>query len=158
MQTHEQQERHTVIEKITIEAAADTVWERLRNFNALQDWHPAVAASPADRNNTVGSVRTLALQGGGEIVETLLAHSDAERSYSYSAKDGGALPVTSYVSKLQVSAEGPSRAVVEWRGDFYAVTPDIEPPAEHNDEATVKIITGVYQAGLINLKKQLEPR
>lgn len=153
MQTSEQQERHTVIEKITIAASPDAVWERMRNFNALSEWHPAVATGPADRGNNAGSVRRLGLHGGGEIIETLLAHSDAERSYSYRAQDGGALPVGGYVSSLHVRPEGAGRTVVGWRGDFRAITA----PGRDAD-AVVKIVSGVYQAGLAQLKKLAEAR
>ena len=43
------------------------MWDKVKNFDALQQWHPAVAASPATQGNSVGSVRTIALKGGGEI-------------------------------------------------------------------------------------------
>lgn len=151
MHTPGQQERHTVIEKISIGASPDAVWERMRNFNALSEWHPAVASGPADRGNNVGSVRRLSLHGGGEIIETLLGHSDAERSYSYRAQDGGALPVGGYVSSLHVRPEGTGRSVVEWRGDFRAIT-----APGRDDAEVVKTISGVYQAGLAQLKQLAE--
>jgi hypothetical protein len=153
MQTRDSQQRHTVVEKMAIAASPDAVWERMRNFNALSDWHPAVASGPADRGNNVGSVRRLGLHGGGEIVETLLAHSDAERGYSYRAQDGGALPVAGYVSSLHVRPDGAGRSLVEWRGDFHAVTAPGRDAAE-----VVKAIAGVYQAGLAQLKQLAEGR
>jgi hypothetical protein len=147
--------RQKVVEKVTINAPADVVWAKLKNFDALKDWHPAVAASPADRGNAVGSVRTLALKGGGEIVEALESHSDEQRRFSYRAKDGGALPVSNYSATIQVSGEGGS-CVVEWRGAFYRGHPGNEPPPDKNDEAAVKAVTGVYRSGLANLKKLVE--
>jgi len=39
--------RQKVVEKITIDAPAAAVWGRIRNFDALKDWHPAIAESPA---------------------------------------------------------------------------------------------------------------
>src|SRR5689334_19982641 len=41
--------RQKVSEKVTIEAPADAVWAKVKNFNALKDWHPAVAESPSDK-------------------------------------------------------------------------------------------------------------
>ena len=47
--------RQKVTETVTIAAPADVVWARIKNFDALKDWHPAVAESPADKGNEVGS-------------------------------------------------------------------------------------------------------
>ena len=147
--------RQKVVEKITIDASADAVWAKIKNFDALKDWHPAVAASPADKGNSEGSVRNIALKGGGALVETLESHSDAQKKYSYRAANGGALPVTNYTSTIQVTGDG-AKASVEWRGAFYRAFPNNDPPPELNDEAAVKAITGVYQGGLANLKKLVE--
>lgn len=149
--------RQKVTEKVTINAPADVVWARIRNFDALKDWHPAVAESPASNGNSEGSVRQLKLRGGGALTETLEAYDDAKKRYSYRAKDGGALPVTNYTSTISVTAEG-SGCVVEWRGAFYRGYPNNDPPPDQNDEAAIKAVTGVYQAGLANLKKLVEGR
>lgn len=147
--------RQKVTEKITINAPAAAVWARMGNFDALKDWHPAVAESPADKGNAEGSVRTVKLKGGGEIVETLQAHDAAGMKYTYRAKAGGALPVTNYSSTIQVTAEG-NTSVVEWRGAFYRGFPNNDPPPDQNDEAALKAVTTVYQTGLANLKTLLE--
>jgi carbon monoxide dehydrogenase subunit G len=147
--------RQKVTEKITIDAPPAAVWARIKNFDALKDWHPAVAESPATQGNTPGSVRALKLKGGGELTETLESHDDAKMRYSYRAKDGGALPVTNYTSTIVVSGEG-NTSTVEWRGAFYRGYPQNDPPPDRNDEAAVKAVTGVYQGGLANLKKLAE--
>ena len=149
--------RQKVTEKIAIEAPPDAVWAAIKNFTGLKDWHPAVAESPADKGNTVGSVRTLKLKGGGTLVETLESYDDAQKKYSYRAKDGGALPVTNYTATLSVVADG-GKSVVEWRGAFYRGYPNNNPPPEQNDEAALKAVTGVYQSGLGNLKKLIESK
>lgn len=143
--------RQKVTETVTIDAPAEKVWGIVRNFDALKDWHPAVAESPADKGNAEGSVRQLKLKNGGALTETLEAYDDAKMRYSYRAKDGGALPVTNYTSTITVKAEG-AKSVVEWRGAFYRGYPNNDPPPDQNDEAAVKAITGVYQSGLANLK------
>ncbi|MBX3605251.1 MAG: SRPBCC family protein [Piscinibacter sp.] len=149
--------RQKVTEQVTIDAPAANVWGRIRNFDALKDWHPAVAQSPADKGNEVGSVRQLELKGGGALTETLEAYDDARMRYSYRAKNGGALPVTNYTSTISVKADG-NRSIVEWRGAFYRGYPNNDPPPDQNDEAAVAAITGVYQAGLANLKKIVEAK
>jgi carbon monoxide dehydrogenase subunit G len=149
--------RQKASEKITIEAPADAVWARLKNFDALKDWHPAVASSPADKGNAVGSVRTVTLKDGGTLLETLEGYDDAQKKYSYRAKDGGALPVTNYTSTVQVVADG-AKSVVEWRGAFYRGYPNNDPPPAQNDEAALKAVTGVYRSGLAHLKQTMEAR
>jgi uncharacterized protein YndB with AHSA1/START domain len=148
--------RQKVTEKITIDAPAEAVWARIKNFDALKDWHPAVAESPASAGNTEGSVRSLKLKGGGALEETLESFDEAKLKFSYRAKDGGALPVTNYTSTLQVTSTGPMQSTVEWRGAFYRAYPNNDPPPGQNDEAALQAITGVYQSGLANLKKLAE--
>ncbi|HSI57008.1 MAG TPA: SRPBCC family protein [Ideonella sp.] len=149
--------RQKVVETIKINAPADAVWARIKNFDALKDWHPAVAESPADKGNAEGSVRLVKLKGGGDLVETLESYSEPLKKYSYRLKDGSALPVTNYTSTLAVTADG-DKAVVEWRGAFYRGFPNNDPPPDRNDEAAVKAITGVYTSGLANLKKLAETK
>lgn len=149
--------RQKVVETISINAPADAVWARIKNFDSLKDWHPAAAESAADKGNTEGSVRLVKLKGGGELVETLENYNDAARKYSYRLKDGSPLPVSNYTSTITVVADG-DKSTVEWRGAFYRGYPNNDPPPEQNDEAAVKAITGVYQAGLANLKKLSESK
>ena len=149
--------RQKAAEKITINAPVEVVWARIKNFDSLKDWHPAVAESPADKGNAEGSVRSLKLKGGGTLTETLESFDDAQKKYSYRAKDGGALPVTNYTSTIKVTADG-KVSVVEWRGAFYRGFPNNDPPPDQNDEAAVKAVTGVYKSGLENLKKLVEAR
>jgi carbon monoxide dehydrogenase subunit G len=149
--------RQKVVEKITIDAPADAVWAQVKDFDALAKWHPAVAESPADKGNTEGSVRTVKIKGGGSLVESLERYNADGKSYTYRAKDGGALPVTNYTSTITVSGDG-AKSTVEWRGAFYRGFPNNDPPPDQNDEAAVKAVTGVYQAGLANLKSLIEKK
>lgn len=148
--------RQKVTESVTIKAGPDAVWNKVKDFGGLQTWHPAVASSTVSDGSKVGSVRTLKLKDGGEIVETLESYDEAAKKFSYRAKDGGALPVSNYSSTLSVKAGDGGTAVVEWRGAFYRAYPNNDPPPDKNDEAAVKAITGVYQSGLANLKKVME--
>ncbi len=148
--------RQKVTETITIKASPDAVWNKVKDFAGLQNWHPAVASSMVTDASKIGSVRTLKLKDGGEIVETLESYDESARKFSYRAKDGGALPVSNYSSTLTVKAGDGGTAVVEWRGAFYRAYPNNDPPPDKNDEAAVKAITGVYQGGLANLKKIME--
>ena len=151
--------RQKVTETVSIQAAPDAVWAQVKDFAALQAWHPAVQSSPASNGNQVDSVRTLTLKGGGEVVEVLEAYSEAERRYSYRMKSPGPIPVTNYTSTLSVKAgDAAGLTLVEWRGAFYRGYPNNDPPPDKNDEAAVKAVTGVYQSGLANLKKLVEAK
>jgi carbon monoxide dehydrogenase subunit G len=149
--------RQKVVETVTIKASPDAVWNKVKDFGAMATWHPAVASCTATDGNNVGSVRTLKLKDGGEVVETLESYGDADRKFSYRAKDGGALPVSNYTSTFSVKPGEGGTTVVEWRGAFYRAYPNNDPPPDKNDEAAVSAITGVYQSGLANLKKIMEP-
>ena len=149
--------RQKAFETITIKASPDAVWAKVRDFAQLQGWHPAVESSTATNGSEVGSVRTLKIKGGGEILETLEGWDDAQMKYNYRAKDGGALPVTNYTSTLRVTGDG-GTCQVEWRGAFYRGFPNNDPPPDQNDEAAVRAVTSVYQSGLAQLKKLVEAK
>ena len=149
--------RQKVTETIAIAASPDAVWNRIKDFDALQSWHPAVESSTATAANQVGSVRTLQLKGGGTIVEELTRYSGEEKKLAYRMTDPGPLPVTNYSSTLSVSAaDGGSQ--VEWRGAFYRGDPNGNPAPEKNDEAAIAAVTGVYKAGLDRLKALVEAK
>ena len=149
--------RQKVVEKVVIDAPPSVVWARMGNFDALKNWHPAVADSPADKGNAEGSVRQVTLKSGGALTETVESYDGAKMKYSYRAKDGGALPVSNYTSTITVSAQGKG-SVVEWRGAFYRAYQNNDPPPDQNDEAALKAITAVYKSGLANLKQVVEAK
>jgi Polyketide cyclase / dehydrase and lipid transport len=151
--------RQKVVETMTLNAAPDAVWAKLKDFGALHTWHPAVQATAASDGNNIGSRRTLTLKGGGTVIEELETHSEADKSFSYRMKDAGPIPVTNYSSKLTVKAgDAAGTTLVEWRGAFYRGYPNNDPPPDKNDEAAVAAVTGIYKAGLSNLKSVMEKR
>ncbi len=148
--------RQKVIEAINIKASPDAVWAKLKDFNGMTAWHPAVVKSAATDGNNVGSERTLTLKDGGKVVETLEAYSDTDKKFSYRAHEHGALPVSNYTSTISVKAGDGGLTLVEWRGAFYRAYPNNDPPPGQDDETAVKAITDVYKTGLANLKNTLE--
>jgi hypothetical protein len=101
----------------------------------------------------------LTLTGGATVDEELYKFDAAAMSYSYRITnvDVKVLPVTNYSSTLTVtpSADGKG-STLEWAGAFYRGFPNNEPPPELSDEAAVKAVKGLYQAGLEALKKKIE--
>jgi len=147
--------RQKVIETIAIDAPADAVWQRLQHFNDMS-WHPAVERVSATDGDTVGSIRTITLKGGGTIIESLEKYDAAARQYAYRMKDPGPVPVNNYTSTIHVTATGDRTSQVEWRGAFYRAFLNNDPPADQNDEAAVKAVTGIYKSGLDALKHAVE--
>ena len=122
--------------------SAKTVWAVIGNFNALPDWHPAVAKSELKKEDG-STVRKLSLVGGGSIEEKLEQIDDKERRYTYTILSGP-LPVSNYVATLKVR-EGGKGCEVEWSSEFEAKG------APESD--AVAAISGIYEAGFENLKK-----
>jgi uncharacterized protein YndB with AHSA1/START domain len=148
--------RQKVMESITINADPAKVWALVGDFNSLPKWHPSIEKSVDTDGNNVGSMRTLTVKGGGEVVEALEDYSAPDMTLRYRMKSG-VLPVTNYTSMLKVAkGEAPGTSVVEWRGAFYRGFPGNDPPPNLNDDAAVEAITNVYKTGLAQLKKVLE--
>jgi mxaD protein len=149
--------RLTTSKTVTIDASASKVWHNVRDFNALNTWHPAVATDEIveGKNNTVGAVRLLTLKGGGTIKEKLLAFDPAGRSFKYAILEG-VLPVSDYTSTVMVKSAGKNKSSVTWSGHFKRKNVGDNPGATENDKTAVDTMSGVYQAGLDNLKKMTE--
>lgn len=151
--------RQKVTETIEIQASPEEVWAVMGNFATADTWLPMVESSEASGGNDKGATRILNLGGGAKIYETLKKHSDEKMSYSYKipnkTHDVAILPVNNYSSTISVKASGDA-SIVTWKGAFYRGYPNNDPPPELNDEAAVKAVTAVYQAGLAGLKKTVE--
>ncbi|RVU38111.1 SRPBCC family protein [Hwanghaeella grinnelliae] len=133
-----------------IEAPADRLWAAVRDFNALPNWHPAIAESrieggqPSDQ---VGCVRAFRLKDGGFIREQLLALSDYDFSCTYSILESP-MGVENYVATLKLTpiTDG-NRTFAEWSAEF-----DCAPGRE--SELTDLVGNGVFQGGFNALKEK----
>lgn len=148
--------RQKISETVEINAPLDKVWAVIGDFQDM-GWHPTVANTEGEGGNAAGAKRTLTLTGGGVIHESLLAYDAGKTSLKYEITevDVKVLPVNNYTSTLSVGEEN-GKSVVSWKGAFYRGYMNNDPPADLNDEAAIKAVTGVYRAGLDNLKKVIE--
>ncbi|MEX0921741.1 MAG: SRPBCC family protein [Rhodovibrionaceae bacterium] len=134
-----------------IPAPTDRVWARIRDFNALPDWHPGIAESriesgmPADQ---VGCVRNFRLKDGGQIREKLLALSDYDLSCSYAILESP-MGVENYIATLKLTpiTDG-NRTLAEWSAEF-------DCPPERAEELVSHIGRNVFQGGFDALKQSL---
>lgn len=137
-----------------IDASADNVWARIRDFNGLPLWHPAIADSrienqePSDR---VGCIRHFHTRDGGLIRERLLALSDYDYSCSYEILESP-MGVANYVATLKLTpiTDG-GRCFAEWSAEFDCAE-------GREQELTRTIGDGVFQGGFDALKRHFARR
>lgn len=133
-----------------IDASAGTVWSRIRDFNALPQWHPAIADSriensqPSDR---VGCIRHFHTKDGGMIRERLLGLSDYDFTCVYEILESP-MGVSHYIATLKLTpiTDG-DRCFAEWSAEF-------ECTQGRERELTELIGQGVFQAGFDALKQR----
>lgn len=151
--------RQKVTETIQINAPPAKVWAVIGNFQDLS-WLPIVKATTGEGGNTAGSAKRHVDLGGGAGLDEELTKYDADKfSYSYYVPtvDVKVLPVNNYSSTIDiVPSDDGKTSTVEWHGAFYRGYPNNDPPPDLNDEAAIKAVSGVYQAGLAALKKKIE--
>ena len=132
---------------IVVNAPAADVWAYLRDYNAMEVWHPAIIDSfMVGDGMTSGSRRVLILSGDGRIVEELTSFSDQKMTYSYEILDSP-LPLANYKSSLTVETSRRDSKVI-WQSTFDA--------KDVSDQEAVDFVTGVYNAGLEAIKEHFE--
>jgi hypothetical protein len=137
-----------------IDAAADTVWSRIRDFNALPLWHPGIADSRIENNESsdrVGCIRHFRTRDGGMIRERLLALSDYDYSQTYEILESP-MGVAHYVATLKLTpvTDG-QRSFAEWSAEF-------ECEEGREPELSRLIGDGVFQGGFDALKRHFSKR
>ena len=137
-----------------IDAAADTVWSRVRDFNGLPLWHPGIADSRienSEASDRVGCIRHFHTRDGGMIRERLLALSDYDYTQSYEILESP-MGVDQYVATLKLTpvTDG-DRCFAEWTAEF-----ECAPGRER--ALTEQIGAGVFQGGFDALKRHFARR
>ncbi|MFD1701811.1 SRPBCC family protein [Methylopila henanensis] len=149
--------RQKTSKSVEINAAPDKVWAVVGNFQDAS-WIPIVEKTEGTGGNDKDATRKLTLKDGGAVVEELLTKYDAEKfTYAYRITNDvvKVLPVTNYSSNIVVKGEG-DKSTVTWSGAFYRGFPNNDPPPELSDEAALKAVNGLYEAGLKSLKDKVE--
>ena len=139
-----------VTQSITTTASPKAVWALIGPFGGISGWLPGAASSPADHGDTVGSVRVITLKAPGNptVREKLTARKGHSYSYAILAVNPKVLPVAGYTSTISVVKAGSGSTII-WHADFQ--------PAGGVDEAAAdKAVTGLYQAGLANIRTMVE--
>ncbi len=140
-----------VMRSVIIDAPVDRVWQTVRHFDGVATWNPGVSAAHLERGSPteVGAVRRLDIVDGSVFRETLLAHSDLERFYTYDILDSP-LPCSNYIAchRFVEITEG-NRTLGIWQGEF-----DCDP----TDAAELERIVGdsIYRDAQIGLNLYLQ--
>ncbi len=134
-----------------IDASADTVWQVIRDFNALPDWHPLIASSRIEEGRSgdqVGCVRAFELKDGARLREQLMGLSDYDYCCTYSIVESE-MGVSNYIATLKLTpiTDG-NRTFAEWSASF-----DCPPEAESDLVSTIG--EGVFASGLKALNDRL---
>ena len=132
-----------------INAPAAKVWERVRDFNGLPRWHPAIRESRIENgepSDKVGCVRDFYLQNGDRLREKLLGLSDYDMFCTYSILESP-MPLQNYIATLRLTpiTDG-DRTFGEWTAEF-----DCAP--EVSDDLVSGIGGNVFQGGFDSLKR-----
>ena len=138
-----------IVKSTILDAPTGAVWNVLRDFNGLPNWHPAIAESrieggePADK---IGCVRDFTLRNGDRIREKLLGLSDYDMFCTYSILESP-MGVENYVATLRLTpvTDG-EKTFLEWSAEF-----DCAP--ERETELINTIGAGVFQGGFDALKR-----
>lgn len=147
----------SVVESVEIKAPIAKVWAATKDFDSLDKWHPGFSKDVLTKgtNNSPGTVRALTIKDGPTFTEELISFTESTHTYRYKILESP-LPVQNYVSTFKVTPGKNGTTTVTWSAKFTRKNPADNPPAPESDDAAVKLITGVFQAGLANLKKQTE--
>ena len=136
----------SVNEQVMVNASADTVWNLIGKFGALNAWHPAVVKETVSgTGNDAGDTRVLTLPDGATITEVLVDVDNTARQYKYVIKESP-LPVSGYLSTLKVIPEGSNKSKVIWSSTFNA--------KGASDQDAMQAVRGVYTAGFQALVKR----
>ena len=137
-----------------IDAAPERVWQVVRDFDGLPDWHPMIADSRIEgggASDRIGCIRNFRTRDGGLIREQLLTLSDYDYECTYSILESP-MGVSNYVATLKLTpiTDG-NRTFAEWSAEF-----DCDESRER--ELSQSIGQGVFQGGFDALKQRFGGR
>lgn len=135
-----------------VNAPLDVVWNEIRDFGALDAWHPLIVAceiEDQEASDKVGCVRKFTLEDGALFREKLLAMNDFKKTFSYSIEESP-LPITNYVATMKFTT------VTEGNLTFASWSSTFDCPADSEGELTELVENGVYKSGLDSIKNRVE--
>ncbi|HEX7812981.1 MAG TPA: SRPBCC family protein [Burkholderiales bacterium] len=142
-------------ESIEIRAPAGKVWDAVKDFDSLHNWHPMFSGGTikSGGNNEVGTVRTMTVKDGPSFDEELLSFDALDRRFSYRLIDPVPLPVSHYVGTFQVIEGRRGPTIILWNSAYRNNS-----GGKMKDEEVIAFINGAFRVGLENVKSLLEAK
>ncbi|MHC8441622.1 MAG: SRPBCC family protein [Candidatus Eutrophobiaceae bacterium] len=151
--------RVKLADKIDINAPAEKVWGIISDFCGVKNWNPLITDCANDKGNETGSVRTITLDNGVQVEQTLAKHMpDRFRiQYYMTKKNPEAYPISSHgVIFTIIPNEDGKSSILELKGNFYRLFQGQTPPAGQTDEDGKAALMRIHRAGMENVKKLAE--
>jgi mxaD protein len=145
-------------ESIEINAPADAVWAKVGNFADI-GWLPGVAKTELTGGNAAeaGATRTVTLQDGSAVKETLTTYDKDSKTVKYDILEAGSLPVREFSGTFLVQPNG-DKTTVTWRSMFKRKDPANPGAPGQDDNAAKDAVTKMFKSGLESLKKAVEQK
>lgn len=122
---------------LPVNSSPDKTWALIGPFGSIAQWHPEVTSSVESQNDKGQTLRTITYKNGQQVIERLVSHSDATRSYAYTIEKGK-LPVSEFRGEVQVVGNG-EQSRINWTATFEVVG-GIPP------ERATSIVDGILQS------------
>lgn len=135
-----------------IDAPVSAVWAVLRDFNAHDRWHPAVATSTleeASGPDEIGAVRHFQLTSGERLREKLLTLSDKTHTFRYAIVDSE-VPLYNYVAEVAL------KPVTDGDRTFWSWSSKFDTPEGRERELAKLVAENVYEAGFEAVRERVE--
>ena len=140
-------------ESIEIRASIWKVWDAVKDFDGISNWHPMFSGSEikSGENGEVGAVRTMTVKDGPSFDEELLAYDALDKKFAYRIIDPAPLPVSGYEATFQVTEVRRGYSMIVWNSSYRNST-----DGKMKDEEVIAFINNAFRVGLENLKVMLE--
>lgn len=132
-----------------IPGSTDDVWDAVRAFDSIDEWHPVIEDCTIDDGKSpvrIGAVRDFTA-GDRTVRERLLAHSDVDRYYQYTmtSEDGDKVD---YLGELRLDPITESdETLATWTAHYDVVEGgNLQEEAEHLNKVFSVGLSGVRDA------------
>ncbi len=136
-----------------IDGNADRVWNVLKRFGSISQWHPAISQSSIEDSQPdglVGCIRRLTLQDGAVLREKLLSVDAVDLQFSYGFVESP-LPVDNYIASVRlIPLTGEDRTVILWSATFDTRGPD---PQGQMSASIESLIIGGHESLQLHLNQ-----
>jgi mxaD protein len=142
-------------ESIEIRAPIGKVWDTVKDFDGLNNWHPMFSSDviKSGGDNEPGTVRTMTVKDGPSFDEELLSFDVLDKKFSYRLIDPVPLPISDYTATFQVVEGRRGYTLILWNS-AYRNNSD----GKMKDEEVMGFIGQALRIGLENVKAMLEAK